>query len=286
MIKKAFMRYKQKETDVVFGLKKGQEELKKILYDFQRFCDDHDISFSLSYGSLIGAAREKDIIEWDNDIDVMVKFDAFDKIEKLSNKLNSYGLSMYSFKNTKGINTEEIRIYRPGFYRIVEENGKRFITPLCIDVFFFAPISVEPGKINPSQERILKIIEKNKRILTMKYAKYDSKSPLRRILRRIKKILYSVYQEKHLHESVLSNIKMLYVGNDYLLFSPFACETFKKTFSKDFLDNIIKAEFGEKEVSIIADYDNFLTKVYGDWKTPKDRSSGKVYNCSFVYREE
>lgn len=51
-------------------LKEIQQESLKILLDVHRFCESNGIRYSLAYGTMIGAARHKGFIPWDNDIDI------------------------------------------------------------------------------------------------------------------------------------------------------------------------------------------------------------------------
>lgn len=68
-------------------------EMKKVwaveldlLYVFQQFCSEHNLKWFMAYGSLIGAVRHKGFIPWDNDIDVMMPRDDFDKFCELAPK--------------------------------------------------------------------------------------------------------------------------------------------------------------------------------------------------------
>jgi len=57
-------------------MKLNKEEEKKyrvdILKDIAVFCEENNISYYLAFGTLLGAAREKGMIKWDYDIDIMM----------------------------------------------------------------------------------------------------------------------------------------------------------------------------------------------------------------------
>ena len=52
------------------------EEVRKIqmdmLAEMDAFCKKHHLRYSLAYGTLLGAIREKGFIPWDDDMDVMM----------------------------------------------------------------------------------------------------------------------------------------------------------------------------------------------------------------------
>lgn len=51
-------------------LKEVQGVLLEIVKDIHTFCVNHNIEYTLAYGTLIGAIRHKGFIPWDDDIDI------------------------------------------------------------------------------------------------------------------------------------------------------------------------------------------------------------------------
>lgn len=55
-----------------YGVLAAQKDLLVLLKEFHSFCVEHEIKYSLSYGSLLGAIRHQGFIPWDDDLDVFV----------------------------------------------------------------------------------------------------------------------------------------------------------------------------------------------------------------------
>jgi len=72
-------------------LKDIQDVSLDVLKEFHNFCVDNEISYSLGYGTLLGAVRHKGFIPWDDDIDVMMPRPDYDKFIKLYQDNEKYG---------------------------------------------------------------------------------------------------------------------------------------------------------------------------------------------------
>ena len=60
------------------------DELKQIEFDilkhFDAFCKEHNIRYFLAYGTLLGAIRYKKFIPWDDDVDVLVPREDYERL--------------------------------------------------------------------------------------------------------------------------------------------------------------------------------------------------------------
>ena len=56
---------------------------KEILSNFHEICERNGIRYSLGFGTLLGAVRHGGMIPWDDDVDVVVLRDDFEKLYSL-----------------------------------------------------------------------------------------------------------------------------------------------------------------------------------------------------------
>lgn len=87
----------QKRIQVNASLLDGPDILRKVqlveldmLLEFDRICKKYNLSYTLGYGTLLGAIRHKGFIPWDDDIDVIMLYDDYLKfLEIAPNELDA-----------------------------------------------------------------------------------------------------------------------------------------------------------------------------------------------------
>lgn len=60
-----------------------QQNLLDLMLAFDRICRENSIDYSLYGGTLLGAVREKGFISWDDDMDILMSRQEFEKLEQL-----------------------------------------------------------------------------------------------------------------------------------------------------------------------------------------------------------
>lgn len=63
-----------------YGIKKLQNKILEIANYFDRFCKQYNIKYFLMGGSALGAIRHKGFIPWDDDLDVFMDYNNYQKL--------------------------------------------------------------------------------------------------------------------------------------------------------------------------------------------------------------
>ena len=83
-----------------YDLKILQSYVFQILVEFDRICTKNDIKYSLEGGTLLGAIKYKGFVPWDDDIDVVMLREEYDKFIKIcDNELDKENFVINNFYN-------------------------------------------------------------------------------------------------------------------------------------------------------------------------------------------
>ena len=68
------------------GMTDGQKELHKLLKEIDAICKKHNITYYAAGGTMIGAVRHRGFLPWDDDADIYMTRDEFNKLVEVSEK--------------------------------------------------------------------------------------------------------------------------------------------------------------------------------------------------------
>lgn len=220
--------------------------------ELHSFFIDNDISYSLAWGSLIGAVRENGFVPWDDDIDIMMDRANYTKFLACCD-----GLENYEVKKALWVNRVQRKGEKLGIWHV----------PI-IDIFVIDNI--------PDKE----ILFKFKVWILMALQGMLKKKPKDKSVKSFNHIvalvlyyfgkLFSVEFKQNLYEKVskLGDKKdTLYVGCFNTTFG-----TVHIRYKSDLLENIELHSFEDTSLCIVSDYDSYLTSIYGDYMTPPEES--------------
>ena len=234
----------------------------EILKEVDKFCRKNNIKYSLGEGTLLGAIRHKGFIPWDDDIDIYMTRDNFDKFITTF-KSNEYRVEYFNtLKNywlpfAKVRMLKETKFYTPEIAKISDFTGPR------IDIL---PLDYVPSLKSKEQDKQGKKVKFWKTILRNKCYPIGKKKKFHYYLivpfAKILPYKYIVNRVEYWLKKY-DNIKCDYVVNtsgDY--------NVRKETFPKYYFDELIETKFEDSKFFVSKYYDEVLTKIYGDYMTP------------------
>ena len=131
------------------NLEEHQKVLYEILYTVDDFCKEYKIRYCLAYGTLLGAVRHHGIIPWDDDIDIFMEREEYNRFEELVMKHPIKGYTLNSIHTTKGYYYPFIKFSKNGTY--VKEPFN-YVPPIGINIDVFPLDGCPSQKIDDARE--------------------------------------------------------------------------------------------------------------------------------------
>lgn len=253
------------------NLKPVQDRLKSLLDDLVKYTEQAGVQYILAYGSLLGAFRHKDVIPWDDDIDVVMLRDDYEKFIEYfrTHDTGIYKLSCLELDGSHALYAKFVRTKG-------DEDLKEFYTHpegLCIDIF---PLD-EAFSYSKISQRINEI-----RIRTMKRAvvskgklrtKQYSESKIKHLVRVLFVLPYRIFGDRWLMERAIRLCKKdAGKGAPDLVFYGTIKPMSREHNKKEYWLPTTKLPLGEKEYTAAGNYKAVLTTYYGPdyYKMPSD----------------
>lgn len=248
------------DIDNKYGALVIQERLLPLLKRFHSFCLEHDIKYSLDWGSLLGAVRHKGFIPWDDDLDIMVNRENYCKIVNTIKENSELVLE-----------NQNLKTLWIGRVRFAQDDHKT-IYPPTIDILIMD--NAPDGKL-ARKWRIFKALMLQGMLKVYPNFKKGN------IIMRMSTFFTYYFGKLFSRETKLrwydrlaqrSNDKPTKNITSY--FEEYSCQG--KYYSPNLLDNVVLASFEDTEAYIVKDFNTCLTIQFGpDYMTPPKESERK-----------
>ncbi|MBE6510356.1 MAG: LicD family protein [Methanobrevibacter millerae] len=236
-----------------------------ILKDFIKICEENNLNYYMYAGSLLGAVRHNGFIPWDDDLDVIMFRDDFEKFKKIfiTSKNDKYELlcnethedyfhllAKLMIKNTK---FEEHWVSQVDFH-----------IGINMDIFVLDDLAEGNFKRN---YQLKKSFLYNK-LLIMSKLKLDDLPPATKLATHTGHYILNLFRIKPstLNRRCLNFLrKYRNPDAEYVFDISATAEEYPQIFRRDDFKDIKKIKFEDIEVNIPSGYDNILTSLYGDY---------------------
>lgn len=226
----------------------------EIINEIDKFCRNNDIQYSMIGGTLIGAVRHHGFIPWDDDIDIAMTRENYDKFEKM---FKSSKYKVLTYKNTLNYYYSYIKVVDKGTI-LFERKLKDFKdNGIFVDVF-----PIDKVQENLKEVKKINIIAKIRNIAVTNEKIIKEK-------RIVQKLLYPIvkninvqklcrYMDEIAQKNNKQNFKMCgtIVGGTSNEKNIIPVELFKE---------YINLKFENLNLMAVKDYDKFLRIVFGDY---------------------
>lgn len=241
-------------------LRKLQLTALEILKVIDKVCRDNDIPYSLYAGSLLGAVRHKGFIPWDDDLDICMSRENYNRFLEVWKKAapEGYLLQNKEIEPDFTQSFSKIRKDHTTFWQAGEEADK-YHTGIFVDIF---PIDRIPnGKLRRKLFRLQVVYYQ---VCTREFIPPQESA----LVRAVTKAFYAVTTKKfRASQRRRTESKLTYYNSDRTL-DTISIETIgamKKSYPADMLDSYVKLPFEDGEFSCFAKWDENLRKMYGDY---------------------
>lgn len=260
------------------------DEIKQVelqlLKKFKCFCDDNNIKYFLSNGTLLGAIKYKGFIPWDDDVDVFVPREDYNKLISLFKDNSIY--SLFAFERNQNFRFPFAKFCDMSTYKKETNIDNGVNLGIDIDIF---PLDSWGNDFN-SAKRDVKRIKRNIFFLNLsKLEKTDSVHLIKRIIKKFliffcKLIGSRYFIRKIVNDSISEEQKCVYYKG---------CKSWciygeREIIPAEVFSDTIDVEFEGEQFSAPIGYDIYLRCLYGDYENDPPIDKQKTHHCFNAYR--
>lgn len=234
--------------------------------EVDRICKKYKLNYSLDGGTLIGAIRHKGFIPWDDDLDICMLREDYNRFLEIAQKElgTKYFLQTSETDKNYGLIFSKIRANNTTYIEKMSKDVD-IHNGIYIDIF---PIDYTSTDEKKAKKVLKKIIILRMILLVKCNYKIDNSTLLKKISIIILKII-GMFMTKKCILKLINKIIDKNSNFNSKLVAIYGTTLFNKgIYKKEYFKEYKRANFENENLSIIKRYDRYLTDIYGDYMTP------------------
>lgn len=240
-----------------------QNVLMAYLLEVDKICKKHNIKWYLGGGTLLGAARHRGFIPWDDDVDIMMLRKDYDKFLEVAPDELPDGMILQDPKKDKTYNYcyAKLRITDTVFATDFSKNHKGMNNGFAFDIFCHDKTA--NSKLGQKIHSQLTLFW-----LAMVFNKWNHRRVYngKKIQSAISNFFKNIFPLRFSTRMLLFTLEMFkHKKNAKYLYDGMGKSVHKGGFDKTFLDDEIRLDFNGYKMPVPAKYKEYLTNHYGDY---------------------
>lgn len=271
-------------------LKKLQQKTLITLKYAINFFEQHNLNYFAFGGTCLGAVRHQNMIPWDDDVDILMPYDDYQKLINLKQEIDNSGKYRLLTPDTQGF-------YDP-ICRITDTNTsiwRYYMNPIIfgtqIDIFPLYETDIDDDEtlaamLNENLSKTWRYQHANQKYNWVRFLENIQHKHLRGLLRNIRWALSTRNVKKYKMELDNFQAKLNTPGGHRLV--SFASYIYGlETYDKEWFAKYIEMPFADFSIRVPAGYDAYLKSVYGNYmELPPIEKRNPAHGCYYINLSE
>lgn len=248
-------------------LKHLQTVLMEIFKDFIEICEENEIEYFLHAGTNIGAVRHKGFIPWDDEIDVALLREDYEKLLKILDRENE----KYYISNLKKRFEVDDSVYTPKTLLCLKNTKLK--QQECECTLYDFGIYIDINVLDEIPENKIKKFLFIKTVYFVKFLIYltnsiqcdEYTSKKNEFIGHRIKFLFKHFNIPNISLKLFTKLIKKYQGKSEIVCSPGEGVYIERTFHKSCFDEALTVQFEDTDVKMPIGYDEILKSFYGNY---------------------